>query len=134
MTITDDIKRFTDPEIEKIIREIDVVNKKGKEILYLSFVAPWLILTLWKLLAYAGIAPGFQIESSGIYIFIFIFLFLVSAYLLIALPFYLLGLFIIWRPLRKSLPSLPFFGCFSEKGYEQLKEKLHDVVYSRNVK
>jgi hypothetical protein len=133
MSLNEDIKPLTDNEIDNILRDIDIINKKGKDILFVSFFAPWFFLTLWKLLAYMEIIPGLQIELPGLFIFVFIFVFLILAYLLIALPFYVFGLFIIWKPIRKFLPSLPFYGCFTNKGCEQLKEKLNDMKYRRVV-
>lgn len=137
MSLDEDIKKLKDNEIENILRNIDITNKKGKDISYLSFLFPWISLTIWKLLVYVEILPGIfwkLFNISGVIVFVFIFVFLISWYFLLALPFYLFGLLIVWKPIRKLLPSLSFYGCFTSKGCEQLKEKLNDLKYDRHVK
>jgi len=137
MSLDEEIKILKNNEIENIIGDIDSAKKKGKDISYFSFFFPWISLTIWKLLVYTNILTGtfwdlFNIQ--GFIVFVFIFVFLISWYLLLALPVYLFGLFFVWKPVRKLLPSLPFYGCFTSKGCEQLKEKINDIRYEKQIK
>ena len=134
MSLDKDIEKLANDKIDDVVNDINIFNKKGKDIAYFSAIFPWVLLFIWRLLWYANILPGIQSDISGLAVIGFIIGFIIIWGIIFSFPIYLTGLYIIWKPVRKLLPSLPFYGCFTQKGCEQLKKKLNDAKFEKQSK
>jgi hypothetical protein len=139
MSLNEEIPALANNEIDGVINKINAVNKKGKDLAYLSIVFPWVLIALWRLLWYielipaANTLPGIQSNISELALFEYWLLFMSIWFIGISITVYLIGLFIVWKPIREVITTLPFYGCVTTRGCEQLIAKLNDMKFDKQM-